>query len=247
PCEGAALDILRGKQVWTPPDPRTIDAGELPDDLVELCLRLLRRDPSERPREDEIARLFDAGYGSRPREGARADGELVGRERELGVLDSALERSRRVACTVHLRGSSGMGKSTLAAHFLDGVRTGNRALVFRSRCFERESVPYRAVDAFVDALLKHLLALPRPSARRLVPRDAGALVKLFPVLEAVEPFALALPIAEGDSHSLRRRGFGALRELLGRLAAEQPVAIHLVDTHCGAGGDGPRSRRPLVA
>src|SRR5262249_11412983 len=77
---------------------------------------------------------------------------------------------------------------------------------------------------------------PRPSARRLVPRDAGALVKLFPVLEAVEPFALALPIAEGDSHSLRRRGFGALRELLGRLAAGQPVALHLDDLRWGDEG-----------
>src|SRR6185503_13769760 len=109
--------------------------------------------------------------------------------------------------------ASGVGKSALVGHFLDGIR--ERALVLHGRCHEREYVPYKGLDAIVDELTAHLAegaddvlyGLSKP-AMRLLPR-------LFPVLERIPFFSgLAdgsLVIAEGDAFELRARIFGAFR------------------------------------
>ena len=50
-----------------------------------------------------------------------------------------------------VHGTSGMGKSSLVLEFLDRVRD-DQAIVLAGRCYERESVPYKAFDSVVDAL-----------------------------------------------------------------------------------------------
>ena len=65
--------------------------------------------------------------------------------------------------TVYVRGLSGMGKSTLVRTFLEQVeeRKFANAVVLQGRCYERESVPYKALDGVVDSLSKYLASMRR--------------------------------------------------------------------------------------
>lgn len=87
------------------------------------------------------------------------------------------------------------------------------AVVLAGRCYERESVPYEAVDSLVDALCHYLLGLSTERADALMPRDAQTLATVFPVLRRVEAIAQAPRRARTapDPREFRRRAFGALQ------------------------------------
>ncbi len=134
---------------------------------------------------------------------------------------------RGQAVSVYVRGLSGMGKSTLVQAFLEQAKENFAdALILQGRCYERESVPYKALDGVVDSLSKYLASLPRESAEALVPRHARALARIFPVLLQVDAIFDERAAAEtGDLFTLRRHAFGALRQMLTALARRQPLII----------------------
>ena len=59
---------------------------------------------------------------------------------------------------MRVSGRAGMGKSALAQAFLDRAEQGG-AVVLRGRAYERESLPYKAVDSIIDALSRYLVHL----------------------------------------------------------------------------------------
>jgi hypothetical protein len=135
-----------------------------------------------------------------------------------------------------LRGSSGIGKSSLVRYFMAELQRRNPStLVFTGRCYEQESVPYKAVDSLIDDLARHLRRVTPLEAKALLPADAAALARLFPVLQELEVFAKARrkPLDIVDSQELRRRAFAALRELLARMCDEHRVILFLDDVQWG--------------
>ena len=91
------------------------------------------------------------------------------------------------AVTVYVHGSSGMGKTALVRHFLQTLPQRRwRGGPLSGRCFERESVPYKALDSIVDALSEHLRHLRGARPRTILPRDILALARVFPVLRRVD-------------------------------------------------------------
>ena len=105
-------------------------------------------------------------------------------------------------------------------------------LALRGRCYEGESVPYQGLDDLVDDLTQHLRRLDPDTLQQVVPRNFGVLTRMFPVLAQLpaRPHGGNLPV---DSHELRRLAFGALRELLGRLAERTRVVLAIDDLQWG--------------
>ncbi len=225
PIRGRSREILERKQSLDPPSPNQIGAGA-PEDLNALSIGLLARDPARRPKLPEVLGV----------DIARGTGciDLVGRASHLGLLADCLSKMQD-GVSVFVHGRSGFGKSTLVEQFLSRISIGHAAVILRGRCYERESVPYKAWDTLIDALAEFLSKMPRREAASLIPDGASALAQVFPALQNVEVIASA---GRGSTEALnqqelRRRGFGALRQVLTRLARQRPLILYIDDLQWG--------------
>ncbi|HEV7680861.1 MAG TPA: serine/threonine-protein kinase, partial [Pyrinomonadaceae bacterium] len=239
PFSGKFFEVMMNKQNFDPPAPSEL-VKHVPRELNDLCIRLLRRKPEERPTGREVLRILGHGRTGplqRPIASPAASPAqitpFVGRERQLRELANAFNVTRRgQTVTVYVHGSSGMGKTAAARHFLDLLREQHPdVVVLEGRCYERESVPYKALDGVVDSLTKYLMSLPEARAEALMPREVLALARLFPVMLQVDAVFNA-PQREHetpDPFTLRRKGFAALRELLGRICDRQPLVLYIDD------------------
>ena len=59
-------------------------------------------------------------------------------------------------------------------------------MILSGRCYQQESVPYKALDSVVDTLALYLSGLATADVRVLLPRDVGPLARVFPTLRRVE-------------------------------------------------------------
>jgi eukaryotic-like serine/threonine-protein kinase len=237
PFAGKGPEILFEKQLREPRPPREL-VSAIPEDLDQLCCELLHRDPRLRPEGAEIHQRLGGQPSLPDSSSARADARapFVGRQSQLAQLLEAFRETERGHCmTVALHGGSGMGKTALVRRFLDSLRASQRVVILAGRCFERESVPYKALDSLMDVLSSHLKRLSSSEAQALMPRDVLALARLFPVLRRVEAVAGARRrvLEIRDVHELRRRAFGAFRELAARLAEETSLVLFIDDLQWG--------------
>jgi len=245
PFSGPVLEVLRRKQLDEPPPPSTL-VGAIPDDIDDLCRSLLRRAPGQRTSGTEFLRRLRrmgapetevAPAEPAPAPPAAPAAPFVGRGPELARLREAYATVKSgYATTVTVHGGSGIGKTALVRRFLAELRTQAPApVVLYGRCYERESVPYKALDSVVDALSQRLRRLDRGAVEALLPHDVVALARLFPVLRQVPAVTRARRTVPEipDSQELRRRAFAALRELVVRLADRSPVVIAMDDLQWG--------------
>jgi eukaryotic-like serine/threonine-protein kinase len=230
PFQLAPEVVLDFKQCVEPTPPGLLVDG-LPGDLETLCVDLLRLDPKARPvGEDVLRRLQAEEHGIEPVPLSSYASAFIGRWSELEALDQGLVDARAGTAVVALiEGESGMGKSALVRRFLE--QFAGDALVLSGRCYERESVPYKAVDEIIDALSQHLDKLPREEAEALLPPSAALLANVFPVLRQVSAVAEKATEASEAKEPLevRTQVFSALREILRRLAAKKPLVVAIDD------------------
>ncbi|HEY1954992.1 MAG TPA: AAA family ATPase [Polyangiaceae bacterium] len=233
PFFGSAYEVLTTKRTAEPPRPRAI-APDAPEDLDALCTDLLKASPDARPKEEEIlARLgVSPARASLMPPSGESGAPFVGRRRELEQLQRAYEQARRGTCvTVYVHGESGLGKTALARHFVARMVHGDPSVVvLTGRCYERESVPYKAVDGVIDALGRWLLRVPRSELAGILPAATAArLGRAFPVLERLAPRGDTAPSSALDPLERRARVFHAMRELLHALAAGHLVVMLIDD------------------
>lgn len=237
PFSGSHVEIIEAKQDQLPRTPIEISPA-VPKDLSALVMKLLDPEPLRRPTGEALAR-YVGDLSPRVSADAATTGTevLVGRDRQLEDLadafDAAADRETVVALVT---GASGMGKTALVRHFLNEQRLKDpEMLVLMGRCYERESMPYKAIDPLIDALAQHLQRLRNIEVARLLPRDAGILARLFPVLMGVEEIRRAPhpSIEHLDSLTVRRRAAEALRDLLCALGERAPLVLFIDDVQWG--------------
>ena len=240
PFTGKFFEVMMSKQSADPPAPIDLVPG-LPVELNDLCIRLLQRDPAKRPGGRDVLRVMGHGKTGPLKPAlmpslivsAVESAPFVGREAHLQRLHDAFQAIRRKeSVTIFIHGSSGMGKSALVRQFLEELKKREADLVvLEGRCYERESVPYKALDGVIDSLTKYLARLPDGRAAALMPRDVPALARLFPVMLQIDSVFDAPQREEQipDPFTLRRRAFAALRELLARISDRQPLVVCIDD------------------
>ncbi|MCA9523804.1 MAG: protein kinase [Myxococcales bacterium] len=232
PFDGHPLFVLQSKQnsVARPPS-SWVEA--IPAELDELCQALLSRDPTERP--DERAILDALGVDSNVRSGPhfpRTDApsfSLVGRRPELDALREALdELDQGLPLVMLIEGASGVGKTALTQSFLSSLRD---ATVFEGRCYERESVPYKAVDSVVDALVGFLRHA--DPDRTAYPPGTRALAQIFPIVRRLPHLLAAFdePLLPMNPLEQRNRAFSALRALIDEVARSRRLVVFIDDIH----------------
>jgi serine/threonine protein kinase len=235
PFSGSVIDVLTMKSRMAAPSPSEQVEG-VPADLEALCRALLQPDPAARPTGVEVLRILGGMHTSTPPvqlADPTAVPALVGRKSHLRAMAEAFEESRHGrSVTVHVTGESGMGKSTVVQHFLDALVERDQALVLRGRAYERESVPYKAVDSVIDALSRHLIASEEAGEPIELPEGIWALARVFPVLLRVRGIEHG-PEKADDALAVRALAFEALHEVLARLSARKPVIIFIDDAHWG--------------
>ncbi|MEM9492292.1 MAG: AAA family ATPase, partial [Myxococcota bacterium] len=137
--------------------------------------------------------------------------------------------------SVVIEGPSGIGKSYLVARFLDDLvptvdgGRADRARILAGRCYEQETMPYKALDGAIDTLVRYLLTIAEPERQALLPDDAQFLASLFPVLRQI-PECRPGDVAAGSGPvEVRTRAVSALRLLMERMTEISPVILHLED------------------
>ncbi len=204
-------------------------------------MQLLERDPLARP---SAAEIFEAlGEARTPQDAwmpAATEGRLfVGRRVELGLLDAALEASRRTAVAVVIAGESGVGKTALADHFCEVVRaTRKKAVILHGRCHQRERVAFFAFDGFVHELARWLISRPDARAAQLVSIVGRRARRGLP------RFARGAGVRGGADGRSRRSGGHASADLRDRAFMARCASLLVAIAH--ARPCRPRDRRPAV-
>ena len=243
------MEVLQQKQNEDPPTLSGRD--DIPTDLATLADTLLRREPSHRATTSHIAQELKLDLestklpsaGSTDDDGVTLDPfpdeelELIGREEQLAQLEAAKQQllATRKPVVCWITGLSGEGKSALAEKFLAPIRRGKEMLVLSGRCYDRESVPFKAIDSFIDSLVRFLRSNAGQKHRSNLPADTAFLARLFPLLNRVESVAeTKIPeFASTEPEKTRARGLHAFRELLVKISIETPIVLFIDDLQWG--------------
>ena len=213
-------------------------AANVHPDLIVLNNELLSRDPQSRPGGVEILRRLShmtAEAGAEAKTDAASEVLLpfVGRDHELAQLRFVFQQamSNRRPLVVDIQGKSGVGKSSLIQYFIDEIQERGNALVFNGKCYEHESVPFKALDSIVDAITRHLMNA--TNLDEILPEDVGPLGQVFPVLQRIPLVVGQVKSNAVDPLELRRRAVIAFRLLLRNLSKLHPLVLCIDDLQWG--------------
>lgn len=201
--------------------------------LGRLCVDLLSPEPSARAAYREImARLGGNEFVEAATSPLAPPPALLGRDGELEWLAAQADAARTGPVVASVSGPSGIGKSTLVSHFVDELRVQRSAVVLAGRCFERESIPFQALDGIIDDLRRYV-EMAFIAWEPTVQAAAGDLSRLFPGFSTVAEAGDA--VAETQ---VRPRAQEALAELLGRPAQAGPLVLVVDDVQWGDADSG---------
>jgi serine/threonine protein kinase/predicted ATPase len=235
PFVGAVASRLRAKCTLDAPRARAL-VGEVPADLDALCGDLLQIDPARRPTGDDVLRRL--GVAATPVTAASSeDGPretpFVGRSAELAALAAAFARARSGApSAVLIRGEPGIGKTELRRRFVElAGRATPSLLVARGRCYEQETVPFKAFDTIIESLVGYLERCTDDALVPLLAGGVGFAATVFPVLRRIPRVAREVAAARTviDAAELRREAFRELRAIMAAVAGRETIVLCIDD------------------
>ena len=154
------------------------------------------------------------------------DSPMVGRTKELSLLEHALERAigERTSHLFTLMGPAGVGKSRLVAEFLSDAASD--ALVLRGRCLSYgEGITFFPLDDLVHQAAGIHQRDPAEEARR----------KLFAIVEGASDAERIASLVAGlfgwTAPGSNEDAFWAVRKMLEHLARDRPVVVVFDDIH----------------
>ncbi|MFC1848619.1 protein kinase [candidate division CSSED10-310 bacterium] len=238
PYSGSMMQIMVAKQQSDPVKP-AVFIGDADSDLQSLCVDLLKRAPEKRPSgPDILERLgITAAKHKSSSNGVTKTTSFFGRTQYLLSLAEIFRVTKAGSGkSVYINGYSGIGKTLLVKQFFSEIQSisdSEHSTVFTlsSRCYEWESVPYKAFDGIIDAISHILMKFPQEIRDQVIPDDISLLALLFPVLRRV-PGIDKLPVLDSqakDPQVLRNQAFYALGLLLTEIAALSPVIVFIDD------------------
>ncbi|MFQ6026030.1 MAG: AAA family ATPase [Dehalococcoidia bacterium] len=228
-----------GQHINTPPVAPTWHSPECPRPLEALILRLLAKDPAERPQSaTDVLSALDAvdltgsAETSQPLDEAHAldslaGGVFVGRQREMGELKAALEdalsgRGRLVT----LVGEPGIGKTRTALELATyaGLR---QAQVLWGRCYEEQGMP--PYWPWVQAIRSYVRERDPEQIRSEMGSGAAAISEVVSEVRDRLPGLEAAP--DIDPEQARFRLFDSITAFLKSASQGQPIVLMLDDLH----------------
>jgi predicted ATPase/class 3 adenylate cyclase len=211
---------------------------EVGRDLDALVLRLLAKDPEERPESAravaaELRRIREAGAAPAEEEvveeGLQAPeaGRFIGRQREQEQLKAALARALSgEGSTVMLVGEPGIGKTRLAEEFAVYAKLRG-AQVLAGRCYEGGvAVPYLP---FVEAFRQYVRSRPDEELREELGAGAPEVATLVSEIRRRLPDLPQPAPLEGDAERIRL--FESVASFVRSAAAANPLVLILDDLH----------------
>ncbi|MEO8270436.1 MAG: serine/threonine-protein kinase, partial [Aureliella sp.] len=198
---------------------------DCPQDLMNLCIDLLRADPSERPRcSDVVERLSGTKQRLRP---VKQPSLCWGREHELATLDAATHTSggetlsqptggsqtsseqnpvgqsgeAQTASLVILHGESGSGKTTLLQHWTRALPQQGKHLLLSVRCYRQDHTPVRLLNALVQELTTSVPNLPSDAWEPALNKLAREICILFPQVHQLLPVSSASTARRAESQA----------------------------------------------
>lgn len=200
-----------------------------PADLAALCIELLASDPAARAGYEAVCRAAQFGASpvrASPRSSTSQVRQLIGRARELEQLETAwLKAQTGEAAVVIVDGVSGIGKTSLVRDFAQR-QAEQGALVLRSRCYEREAFPFKAVEALVAGAVDYVADQPAPQRAELAPAALAGAVPLFPKLARLVGKPKAPADGRNDSHGKPTGSIdGAAAPTLAHASLPTPPAV----------------------
>ncbi|MCH8814974.1 MAG: protein kinase [Chloroflexi bacterium] len=211
---------------------------DVPRSLDNLVMRLLSKNPADRPASagavaEELSRI-----GAEPKEedlgeidavsdlGQAAWGNFVGRRDEIRQLKTAFEDTLSgQARLMMVVGEPGIGKTRLAQEFavyaeLRGAR------VLWGRCYEGEVVPYQP---FVEAFREYARERPDDELREELGRGAPEMMQLVSEIQQRFPDIVEAPRLEGEAERIRL--FESVTTFVRNATEARPVVLFLDDIH----------------
>ena len=242
PFMGDDAVAIIGQHINTPPVAPTWHNGQCPRALDALILRLLAKDPSERPQSaaDVLAALDaidltkgpplergDGGISDPHALDSLAGGVFVGRQQEMGELKASLEdalsgRGRLVM----LVGEPGIGKTRTAQEL--ATYAGMRgAQVLWGRCYEEQGMP--PYWPWVQAIRAYVREADAERLRSAMGAGAPDIAEV--VSDVKERLPDLQPPPELEPEQARFRLFDSIATFLKSAGQEQPQVLMLDDLH----------------
>jgi tetratricopeptide (TPR) repeat protein len=242
PFLGDDAVAIIGQHINTPPVAPTWHNGQCPRPLEALILRLLAKDPAERPGSAadvlaalEAIDLTDVGaqHAAPLQDQAHAldslaGGVFVGRQREMGELKAALEdalsgRGRLVM----LVGEPGIGK-TRTAQELSTYAGLRQCQVLWGRCYEEQGMP--PYWPWVQAIRSYVRERDPQQLRSEMGSGAADIAEVVSDVKERLPDLKPPPTLESPEQA-RFRLFDSITTFLKAASRHQPLVLVLDDLH----------------